>query len=97
VYTKYLSISHVKYVNSKGKCTVLPYYYRLSSADIVSHPSCVEEGSSTSEASTDTTVGPTTGDTDEGEHSEYQEEGMKGTRESETESSPKKGMYDLLP
>ena len=63
----------------------------------MSQQPCVEEESSTSEGSTDTKVGATTGDTDEGEHSEYQGERMKGTRVSETESSPKKGMYNLLP
>ena len=94
MYIKYLSVNHLNVI-SKAGCTVLSYYNRPSSADIVSQPSCLE--SSTSEASTDTTVGPTTGDTDEGEHSEYQGEGMKGTRQSETEESPKKGMYDLLP
>ena len=55
---------------------------------------CVEEEISTSEAAKDTRVGATTGDIDEGEHSEYQGEGMKGTRQSETESSAKKGMYN---
>jgi len=63
----------------------------------VSQQPCVEEESSTSAGSIDTRVGATTGDTDKGEHSEYQGEGMKGTRQSETESSPKKGMYSLLP
>ena len=61
----------------------------------MSRQSCVEEESSTSEASTDTKGGATTGDNNEGEHSEYQGEGMKGTRESETGSGPTKGMYDL--
>ena len=54
----------------------------------MSQQSCVEEESATTEAATDTI-----GDTDEGGSSEYQGEGMKGTRENETESSPKKGLY----
>jgi len=89
VYIKYLSISHLKYINSKVKWTFLSYYDRPFSADKVSQQSCVGEESSTTEAATDTI-----GDTDEGESSEYQGEGMKGTRQSETESSPKKGLYD---
>ena len=68
--------------------------WSLSSADIVGKQLCVEEEISTSEAAKDTRVGATTGDIDEGEHSEYQGEGMKGTRQSETESSAKKGMYN---
>ena len=60
----------------------------------MSQQPCVEEESSTSEASTDTKGGATTGDTDEGECSEYQAEGMKGTRQSETEESPKKDMQN---
>ena len=62
----------------------------------MSQQPCVEEESSTSEGSIDTKVGASTGDTDKGESSEYQGEGMEGTTESETESSPKKGMYNLL-
>ena len=63
----------------------------------MSQQPCVEEESPTREGFTDTKVGATTGDTDEDEHSAYQGEGVKGTRQSETESSPKKGMYNLLP
>jgi len=62
----------------------------------LSQKSCVEEESSTSEASTDTNVRATTGDSNEGERSGNQGESMKGTRESETGSCPKKGMDDLL-
>jgi len=54
---------------------ILSYYDWLSSADIVSRQPCIEEESSTSEASTDTKGGATTGDNNEGEHSEYQGEG----------------------
>jgi len=84
-----LSISHLKYINSKVKLTFLSYYDRPFSADKVSQQSCVEEESSTTEAATETI-----GDTDEGRSSEYQGEGMKGTRQSEAESNPKKGLYD---
>ena len=89
VYIKYLSISHLKYINSKVKWTFSSYYDRPFSADKVSQQSCVEEESSTTEAATETI-----GDTDEGRSSEYQGEGMKGTRQSEAESNPKKGLYD---
>ena len=63
----------------------------------MSEQPCVEEGSSTGEAAADTKVGATAVDSTDGEHSECQAEGVKGTRESETEESPKKGMYNLLP
>ena len=62
----------------------------------MSQQPCVVEESPTREGFTDTKVGASTGDTDEGECSEYQGVGMKGTRHIETESSPKKGMYNLL-
>ena len=49
----------------------------------MSQQPCVEEESPTREGFTDTKVGASAGDTDEEECSEYQGEGMKGTRESE--------------
>jgi len=67
---------------------------RPSFAGIATQQPCDQKGSSISKAAADTTVGTTTSDSDKGEHSGNQEDGMKGTRHSEKVSSHKKGMYN---